>query len=320
MPFADIKGQARPIAAMKNYLTHGNSSGAYLFSGEEGVGKFLAAKTFAKAVNCLQENRDACDDCASCRKIEKSEHPDIHFIEAGESGIIKIESIRDLKRAVSLKPYEARKRAFIINNAHNLNAESANALLKVLEEPPQANLIILVTSKPNLLFKTIISRCRIIKFYPLPREGLKQVLSGSYHVDNGLAHFLAYFCEGRIGSALRLNSVDAITRKNRIIDALSSQDARGLEPLFTQEKEDLRGCLNILASYLRDAYLFKAGAGNLQLINIDRAGDIAQTARIFSFLELDRMLKCICDSALYLERNINKRLIFINLKECLWKR
>lgn len=320
MRFADIKGQTRPIQVLKNYLIRGNTGGAYLFTGEEGIGKFLTAKTFVKAVNCLKDDHDACDDCASCRKIEKNEHPDMHFIEAQDSDVIKIEYIREIKRTVSLKPYEARKRAFIINDAHKLNAESANALLKVLEEPPQGNLIILVTSRPNVLYTTIISRCRRIKFYPLARESLKQVLLNSCRIDSNLAHFLAYFCEGRIGSALKLNSADMLLRKNRIIDALGSPDTRDLEMLFTQDKADLRAYLNILAAYLRDIYLYKAGAGSFQLINVDRGRNIAESARLFSFSELDRMLKFISDSVVYLGQNINKRLIFANLKEELWKR
>lgn len=320
MSFKDIKGQDQPIQILKNYLIRGNTGGAYLFTGQEGIGKFLTAKTFAKAINCLKDDHDACGECASCRKIEKNEHPDIYFIEAQDSDVIKIEAIRELKRTVSLKPYEARKRVFAINDAHNLNAESANALLKVLEEPPCGNLIILVTSRPGLLFKTIVSRCRTIKFYPLAREGLKEMLFNSYRVDNNLAHFLAYFCEGRIGSALKLNSADTLLHKNRVIDALVSPDTRGLEDFFTQEKAGLRAGLNIIAAYLRDIYLSKAGADTMRLINIDRREKIAEAAQRFSFSQLDRMLKFISNAVIYLEQNINKRLIFINLKEELWKR
>src|SRR4030042_6204023 len=98
MPFKDIKGQARAIEILENSLQHSAIAGAYLFVGEEGIGKYLAAVNFAKAINCLGEDYRSCDSCLSCLKIEKKQHPDVHFIEPQESEAIKIEYMRDLKK------------------------------------------------------------------------------------------------------------------------------------------------------------------------------------------------------------------------------
>ena len=319
MSFNNIKGQDKPVGILKNYLAAGNFSGTYLFSGDEGIGKFLTAKTFAKAVNCLEGTHDCCDNCNSCRRIDKEEHPDIHFIEATQSDIIKIEYIRDLKRKISLRPYEAQKRVFIINDAQNLNAEASGALLKVLEEPPQDNLIILVTSKQGLLFETIISRCRIVKFFPLEREKLKQMLLKDCHMENSLAHFLAYFCEGRYGRAIRLSATETLLRKNSIIDAFGRADSRSFEIFFAENKDNLHSCLGILLGWLRDIYISKAGVETCGLINFDRKDELMKLAQRFSFGELERMLGRVSDSAVYLGQNINKRLIFANLRAELWK-
>lgn len=319
MSFKDIKGQDRPVEILKNYLKSRQIAGAYLFTGQEGIGKFLAAKNFAKAINCLHENYDACDNCPSCLKIDKSEDPDVHFIPQEGAEIIKIDYIRSLKKYMSLKPYAAKKRVFIINDAHNLNAEASNALLKILEEPPMHNLIILVTSKPGLLFKTIVSRCLAVKFYPLKREGLKEILSQDYSLDNYSAHFLAYFCEGRIGSALRLKDEGFLRNKNHVLDAFFISNKNNPQTQPSENKEELRRQLNILAAWLRDIYLVKAGSPDLELINLDRKNELFRQAERFSLDELDDMLNRVSNSILYLEQNINTKLLLANLKACLWK-
>ncbi|MBM3255056.1 MAG: DNA polymerase III subunit delta' [Candidatus Omnitrophica bacterium] len=306
MSFKDIKGQARAIEMLENSLRHLAIAGAYLFIGEEGIGKYLTAVNFAKAINCLSKDYRSCDSCLSCLKIEKKQHPDVHFIEPQESESIKIELMRDLKKEISFKPYEARKKVFIINNAHNLTDEAANALLKVLEEPPRDSLIILVTAKPKLLFKTIVSRCQTIKFSPLVRHELEETLNKDYHLDSLGAHFLAYYSEGRLGCALKMKEGNILKNKNTIID--------GFEKVALDKKEDIRVCLNILASWFRDIYLVKAGLTPSQIINLDRKDELLKLTDHYSWQDLDAIFDTISDSLSYLEHNINTKLLLSNLK------
>lgn len=318
MSFKDIKGQDKPIQVIKEHMLNGRLASAYLFSGPEGVGKSLAAKTLAKAVNCLEGAVDSCDKCPSCLKIDKAQHPDVHTVDSAGSEI-KIECIRQLQGEISLKPYEARKKVFIINNAHNLNVASSNAFLKTLEESPGNSLIILVSEKPSLLLKTIISRCRLLKFTPLSRPQLEKILIKDYSLEDDLAHFLAYFCEGRLGHALRLKDASILREKNRIIDefAFSRKLDLGKAPL--QDREEARDRLNILACWFRDMYLIKIGMPHSELINLDRKHDLLKSMQQFSFFELDDILNCISDSLLYLEQNINIKLLQSNIKAELWK-
>lgn len=330
MSFKDIKGQDKPIRILKSYLKSLTLVGAYLFIGEEGIGKHLVARTLAKAINCLNEKDDSCDKCLSCLKIDKNEHPDVHFIGRANLDAIKIDSIRDLKKDVNLKAYyEVKKKVFIINDAHKLTAEAANALLKILEEPPTDTLIILITAKPALLFKTIISRCKLIKFSPLKRTELKEILKKDYRLQDNLAHFLAYFSEGRIGKALRLKDSDILREKNRIIDEFTQPlHARAgftikSEPAFQglsiQNKDDIHSYLNILASWFRDIYLIKIGLAPSQLINFDRRGELLRSMKRYTLFDLDDILKSICDSLLYLEQNVNIKLLLSNLRTQLCK-
>jgi len=319
MSFKDIKGQARPIEILKKYLGQSRVNAGYLFSGPEGIGKKLAANTLAKAVNCLESGEyDACDKCISCQKIDRSGHPDVHFIESGDAEI-KIENIRQLQKDISFRPYEGRVKVFIIDNAHKLNPEASNCLLKILEEPPRQSLIILVSDKPAMLFKTIISRCKQVKFYPMPRNELQEILRKDYALEGEMAHFLAYFSEGRIGCALRIKDTQILRDKNAVIDKLLLSARPGMDQLPMQNKEDLKRYLNILATWFRDIYLIKIGIPHQELINHDRKDELLKYMGRFTFMDLNEIMASISDSILYLDQNINARLLMHNIGAQLWK-
>jgi DNA polymerase III subunit delta' len=313
MSFKNIKGNLRALELLKAGILQDTLSGAYIFSGPEGIGKMLAAKTLAKALNCQENDGDACGVCSSCSRIDKGLHPDISTIDS-EGSEIKIEYIRQLQREISLRPYEARKKVFIINNAHNLNSDSSNAFLKTLEEPPKNSLIILITSKPGLLFKTILSRSKTIRFYPLKRRELEDVLRDNYGLDIQISHFLAYFSEGSIGKALYLKDRDILKEKNRIIDALFSGGVGSPGNYQENKREDIRGMLDILASWFRDIYLVKSGMLENEMIHLDRKNDILDMVNRYSFAELDKAVSAISNSLLYLGQNVNTKLLLANLQ------
>lgn len=330
MSFKDIQGHNKVIEILKEHIRQSRLNKGYLFIGPEGIGKKMVAKTLAQAVNCGEQLLDSCDSCPSCMKIEKKQHPDVHIIDGStspyvnsrqnrddtaDSGAIKIDHIRQLQKDISLKPYEGKLKVFIIDNAHNLTSEASNALLKILEEPPAKSLIILVTAKPTLLFKTIISRCQVLRFSPLPRKKLSEILNKDYNLENNLAHFLAYFCEGRLGKALVLKDIDILREKNRVIDELALLKRLGLENFSIKKREDVRNYLNILTTWFRDIYLIKIGMPHFELINLDRKAELLKSMQFFSFMDLEEILNCICASLSYLEQNINIRLLLSNLRE-----
>ena len=319
MPFSDIKGQEAALGMVRAFLSAGHPEGGYLYSGPDSVGKKMAARILAQALNCSANNNDACGLCPSCKKIEKGQHPDVHMI-SSLTQQLKIEEIRQLQKDINLKAYEGSFKVFIIDNAHTLTPEASNCLLKVLEEPPKSSLIILVTDKPNLLFKTIISRCKVVKFKAGEREGLKKILREDYGLDGGFAHFLAYFSEGRLGEALRLKETDILGIKNSIIDKVMAPSSYGIEGLKIEDRESFRLSLNILNTWFRDIYLMKSGMPEPEAINFDRRGDLFSSMSRFSRLDLERIIGAISSTAFYLERNINTRLLLHNLKAQIWER
>ena len=313
MSLAKIKGHSQIVRRFQEVIQENRLGGVYLFSGPEGIGKSLLAKELAKALNCQEEGRDGCDLCPSCLKIEKMQHPDVHFINSGDSEI-KIEFIRQLQRDINLRAYEGRKKVFIINDAHKLNENSSNAILKTLEESGAGNLIILVTAKPELLFKTVISRCQGIKFSAFHKIDLEQILKQEYGLDQLKAHFLACFCEGKLGQALALKDSDIIKDKNQTIDAFCLKTKENLPEEAGQKRNDIRWQMHILITWFRDIYLAKVGVPLQELMHFDRKESLENSINNFSFPEIDQALQGISSSLLQLEQNINTRLLLVNLK------
>jgi len=318
MSFSAIKGQDQAVHLLKSYIDNSRFEGGYLFTGPEGVGKKMAAIALAQGLNCQNESFDLCDTCPSCSKIKAGQHPDIYII-SEDGSEIRIDAIRQLQKRISFRPYEASYKVFIINNAHTLTAEASGALLKILEEPPSKSPIILITEKPNLLFKTIISRCKAIKFNSLKRQALEEILKTEYSLDNDLAHFLAFFSEGRIGRALSLKDSDIMFKKNNIFDKVILKDKPSADAFMTSDRVEIRNFLNILAAWFRDIYILKIGMPEKEIINIDRRNQLQETLKRFSFTDLASNFVSLSNALISLEHNVNTRLLLANFEVELWK-
>jgi len=169
----DVKAEDSATAILKENIRRNRIFSGYLFVGSDDIGKRVAAKTFAKAINCPTSK--PCEECSSCRKINAGNHPDVFWVAPkGASGSIGIDEIRTVLKDANLKPYEARKKVFIIEAADAMNAAASNAFLKTLEEPPEDNVFILISRSEKALLSTIVSRCYIIRF----SGGLPKLMEG----------------------------------------------------------------------------------------------------------------------------------------------
>jgi len=307
--FKDIKGQDRAISFLKGSIETGRMSHAYIFHGPSGVGKKLTAVNFAKAVNCLGGGASSCDACASCRKSDSSNHPDLSILKPEKEGsAIGIDAVRALIKDVGLKPYEGKKKFYIIDEASSMKEEAQNALLKTLEEPPSDSVIILIAESLGRLFPTIVSRSQAVKFFPLRIDEVRDILVEKYGVEAPKAHILAHLSSGRLGEALRYRDEEFFAKRDRVITALA--DRTFFESDFDKlTKADLKIYLNILLTWYRDILVAKAGGvDGPEVVNIDRKEAILAEAAGTGFDRLDRMIRQVISTNSFVEQNVNPKL------------
>jgi DNA polymerase-3 subunit delta' len=315
MSFSNIYGHEKKIEILQKTLAQNRTGHAYLFSGISAIGKKTLAVEFIKAINCEKPDSlgDSCGECASCRKIQHACHPDIFFVEA-DGQFIRIASIRQIQERTKCKPLEARRRAFIIDDADKMNEESANALLKMLEEPSSANILILVTARPYSMPQTIISRCQHMRFNPLNSETVARFLVSEMNMDNQKALLLAALSGGSIGNALELNKEDIVAYRTELLTLLSTTNREDPFSLINfasflgQKKKEIRQGLNIMNTFFRDVLVFKEVGKNEMLINQDNSSFISTCAARLSGEQILHNIKQIEKAGDIIDQNVNKSL------------
>lgn len=174
--FDDVVGQEQTVAILRNAVLTGFLSHAYLFSGPRGSGKTTMARLLAKAVNCKNPSKgDPCNACGACEELGRGNSLDLIEIDAASNR--GIDEIRDLKENVRFAPATLKYKVYVIDEAHQLTKEAANALLKTLEEPPAHALFILATTEAHKMIPTILSRCQRFDFKKLRSAELVERMS-----------------------------------------------------------------------------------------------------------------------------------------------
>lgn len=277
---------------------------ALLFSGNENTGRKKAAFLFAKGCNCLAETQIACNNCKSCRKIDAASHPDILCIDLQEGKkIISISQIREMGLTISSRPNEARFRMVLILNADLMNIQAQNALLKLLEEPPEKTFFILIANKTSLLLPTIISRCRKIKFKPLNDKLIEQYLINNFNVDRAFAKISSKTADSDMKKAMMYSNlddeakaVDWIKRRQWLLDTLAgiiTTDTTACisKGLMLSQKISLDpglvdDTIAIMKTFFRDLMIFKVHPKKIVNLDFfDTFADINRMARSNKFLE-----------------------------------
>jgi DNA polymerase-3 subunit delta' len=283
--FETVIEQKTAERILSAFLKHKALPNALLFSGIEGSGKKDAAVIFAMACNCerlwnrelhAEESRRLwsipCRKCRSCKKIENRSHPDILFVEP--SGIwIKIGQIRDLYAILGMKPYEARQRIIIINNAQMMNPEAGNALLKILEEPPERTVFILIVLEKTDLLPTLASRCQHIRFNPIPLRRIIKILETKFGITGEQADIAAAISNGSLPKAITFTGatekkIQWIEYRNQILNACGATSSlpntkRSISASLafaaglSENKKNLVDALELLKCFIRDLIAFQ---------------------------------------------------------------
>jgi DNA polymerase III subunit delta' len=315
-------------AAYSDRVSH-----AYLFTGPDGVGRRTLAITFAQALICTSAREDRpCQSCSACRRVREGIFPDVTILnlesqQANErreskNTVISIETVRELRSSVSLRPMESSWRVAILEDVDRLSREAYDALLKTLEEPPPFVVLLLIATEYAALPETIRSRCRHISLEPVPREIVAAELERR-GTDVERAKLVARLTRGRIGRAIDLVGDDEALEERRarienalemIRDPLSAlAEARRMADLYRRgQRERVQQEIDLLIGLWRDLLLYAAGRHE-DVANVDV---IDQLWSIGSKWELDEIETAVesCYQALHdLSVNVQARLALITM-------
>ncbi|HEX8087898.1 MAG TPA: DNA polymerase III subunit delta' [Blastocatellia bacterium] len=317
MPFSSLVGNERIKKLLRRGVAEGRIGQGLIFAGQRGVGKHQFALALAQAVNCASpKNGDACGECLSCRKVASREHPDVHTI-SPDGQFIKISQMREMSQEAQYRPYEGRRRVYVIDDAERLREEAANSILKTLEEPPESSLILLVTSKPYALLETIRSRCQMLSFAPLTSDELEAYLKANFKRPLEETRMLARLARGSIGRTLEidlgvyrekratmLELIEAATVARDTVKLLGAAEHLGRK----LEKDEFENHLDVLMVLLADLFHLKLGEPPDSLTNSDVAPRLERTAESMTLEQIADWADRVEQVLKSLARNVNKQL------------
>lgn len=313
----DLTGHEWAVDMLKKHFIHGTTRHAYLFAGPPGLGRRTLALRFAQALNCKTPAQVGipCGTCRDCKQIEAMGHADLTVVQAEtEGGIMKVDQIRDLRRTLTLKPYQSNYRVALFLRFQEANDNASNALLKTLEEAPSYAILILTADNPEQLLPTIVSRCEVLRLRPSSIEEVKKDLE-SRGVGSDRAGLIAHISGGRPGYARRLVEDDALLdkREERLNDLLTLLSASRVEKFayadkLSKDKESMRQAILFWLSYWRDVMLRTAQV-ETSLVNVDRNVEIEELAGQSNLSSARKVVGNLENALEQMEKNVNPRLL-----------
>ncbi len=272
MSLGDIAGQQRAVRFLKQLVKKDAIPHALLFTGMPGTGKLAAAVEFARVLECLQPLEfDSCGRCGPCKKISDGVHPDlIHVRSDGAS--IKLDQVRELRERFRFRPFEGKWRVVIIQDAQKLLEQAANAILKILEEPPPGNVFILLAPEAQMLLPTIVSRCCHVRFQPLDDEIVAEFVGRQAGLPPERAAEIVRLSAGSMEKARWLTEEDRIAGWTKVVGNLEKLDGLPILDLFQMvsewavkaTREEVEQDLECAGLWVRDLILLRT-CGNPRL-------------------------------------------------------
>ena len=335
--FDDVVGQQAVTQTLKTQLVSGHMSHAYLFTGSRGTGKTSCAKILSKAVNCLNpHNGNPCNVCEACRAIDAGTCMDVLEIDAASNN--GVDNVRDLRDDAVYAPSQVKMRVYIIDEVHMLSISAFNALLKIIEEPPEHLLFILATTELHKVPATILSRCQRFSFRRIGQDDIAARLQYvSYQenidLDDSAARILARLADGGMRDGLSLldqvasATVGELTAQRvyeclgiageqvcgKLLSFAADHNTRAALELFNRlyaDGKDVAALMDELLSLCRDLMILKTApeAGITMLSGVAEDGEAKTLAQRFTSGDLVRMMGILQQTAAGFTRSASRRL------------
>jgi len=309
----DFIGNRAIYKLLNESLKKGTLAHAYIFTGPDGIGKKLLALHLAKSINCLsaKDGLSFCNKCVSCEKIESGSHPDVQLIKP-DGKVFKIGQVREIIRDIYYLPFEGNKRVFILEDAHTMNEEAANSLLKTLEEPPASSMLILLTNNLYALLPTVRSGSQVLKFNPIPENEIERYLVEKQNVEPEKARKAAHLAEGSLGTAITFDDELFHEGQKWAVVVLQSMVSSDDSALFNQIKEAVKDekkfefYVKILVSLLRDLSIIGIFEDEKRILHKELLAELYDLRKRISEKEIQSIFSDIED--LYMKKTLNLKL------------
>lgn len=315
--FDDVVSQPHVTTTLRNQILSGNTAHAYLFTGSRGTGKTTCARIFAKAINCLSPvDGSPCGECEICKRFDSETLGDIIEIDAASN--TGVDDMRDIRESTEYTPEICRYKVYIIDEVHMLSQSAFNALLKILEEPPEYVKFVLATTEIHKVPVTIISRCQRFDFRRIQLPDIKERLlyiadCEDFTLDSQAAELIAKLADGGMRDALSLLDQCVAYSNNVNIDTVSAAAGiAGREYLFSllscfaqkdtpkairligelyDSSKDMQKLVDELISQMRNVMLAKSVSTDDAFVCLPE--EIAQIRQMADGMELSRVLEII---------------------------
>lgn len=326
LSFENVEGHEQIIEHLQNAIRQKKINHAYIFNGERGCGKKLVARTFAKTLQCENQEADACCSCKSCMQTESGNQPDIIKI-TYEKASIGVDIIRDqINGDIAVKPYSSPYKIYILADADKMTEQAQNALLKTLEEPPEYAVFLLLTDNADRLLPTVLSRCVLFNFKPISQDVIKKHLMEKKGFTEYQAELSATFSQGNLGKAIRYAASedfagmkDDVLRMLRRIDVLELSDLLDHIGEFSQHKLEANDYIDLMILWYRDVLMFKVTKNPNVLLFKDELKFINEQASVRDYEGIENIIKAMEKAKERLRANVNfdttMELMLLTIKE-----
>lgn len=362
MLFSEIIGQQAAKERLLRSVSDGRISHAQLFLGPQGSGSLALAVAYAQYISCSNKQpADSCGACSSCIKYNKLIHPDLHFVypvalskdvrvstdvapkwretfldnpyitlfnwfesldAENKQAVIGVEESGEILRKLSLTTYEAEYKIMVIWQAEKMNQSSANKLLKILEEPPDKTLFLLVCENEDQLLRTIVSRTQLIKIPKISEQDIINALVDQQNISREAAEKISHLADGNYADALLLlneneNAAQNLASFQKLMRASLKFNPQGvfawIDEVNAAGRERQKNFINYALHIIRESMMLNYGDASLVKLGADEQDFVKKFAPFIHAGNIERFMEELNKAYYHMERNANARILFMDL-------